>query len=157
MNILSLPIEIIQLIGNVRFSELSRFYSYRSQPQDGQVKTLRLVCSQFNRAFETQVLSTLVILVTVNTLMQSIDMLSAFASRNNETSRAVQHARALKIKYLSPIMALDPELFSIPQSEEAESQDPFPTNPPRLICRLASAISSLKQGFKWVCNLSSFS
>ena len=143
VNILSLPIEIIQLIGNVRFQNSSYIYSYRSQPQDGQdrdyliLKTLRLVCSQFNLAFEAQVLSTLVILVTTYTLKQSTDMLWTFASQNKKASRAVQHARTLKIKYLSPFFALDPDYLRIPEPE-----------PPRHIRRLATAISSLKQRFK---------
>ena len=107
---------------------------------------LRLVCSQFNRAFEAQVLSTLVILVTVNTLKQSLDMLRTFASQNKKTSRAVQHARTLKIKYLSPIMALGPEHIRIPEPEP-ESQDLSPGRP-SLIRRLTSAISSLKRRFK---------
>ena len=151
VNILSLPMEIIHLIGNVRFQNSSHIYSYRSQPQDSQdrdylsLKTLRLVCSQFNLAFEAQVLSTLVILVTANTLKQSTDMLWMFASQNKKTSRAVQHARTLEIKYLSPVMALDPGHFRIPEPE-----------PPSLIRRLETAISSLERHFEWVCSLSSF-
>jgi len=156
MDILSLPVEIIQLIGDVRFFEqFSSLLSYKnkSQPQDGQdrnclrLKTLRLVCSQFNRAFEAQVLSTLVIAVTNNTLKQSIDMLCAFASQDENASSAVQHARTLKIKYLSPETMLDPELFPIPQPDEPESQDPSPSSS-SLTRQLASAISSLKQRFK---------
>ena len=151
VNILSLPIEVIQLIGDVGFQNSSHLYSYRLPKQDSQyrsclrLKTLRLVCSQFNRAFEAQVLSTLVILVTLNTLRQSLDMLWTFASRSKKTNKAVQHARTLKIKYLSPIMALDPELFPIPQSKP-ESQELFPS--PSIICRLGSAISSIKRRFK---------
>ena len=124
------------------------------QSQDDQdrdflsLKILRLVCSQFNRAFEARVLSTLVIAVTNNTLKQSIDMLRTFASQNEKTSRAVQLARTLKIKYLSPMMALDPERFPMPQPDEPETQDTSPTTPPSLIRRLASAISSFKRRFK---------
>ena len=125
------------------------YYSYRSQPQDGQdrnclrLKTLRLVCSQFNHAFEAQVLSTLVIIVSINTLKQSIDMLCTFASQCENASRAVQHARTLKIKYLSPMTALDPQHFPIPQPDGPESQDLSPTSSSSLIRRLAYAISSL--------------
>ena len=131
-------------------------YSYLSQPdsQDQDclsLKSLRLVCSQFNHAFEAQVLSTLVIAVTKNTLKHSLDMLCTFASQNEKTSRAVQHARTLKIKYLSPTTR-----FPIPQHDEPESQDPSPSSS-TLIRRLSSAISSLKPRFKWVCSLSSFS
>ena len=74
-------------------------------------------------------------------------MLRMFASQNEKTSRAVQHARTLKIKYLSPMMALDPEFFPVPQPDGPESQEPSPS-PPSLIRRLASAISSFKQRFK---------
>ena len=130
-------------------------YSYLSQPdsQDQDclsLKSLRLVCSQFNRAFEAQVLSTLVIAVTDNSLKQSLDMLCTFALQNGRTSRAVQHARTLKIKYLSPTTR-----FPISQHDEPESQDPSPSSP-SLLHRLASRISSLKPHFKWVCSLSSF-
>ena len=157
MGILSLPNDIIQLIGNVRFFQnSSHLYSYQSHPQDGQdrrclnLKTLRLVCSQFNRAFEAQVLSTLVILVTSNTLRQSIVMLWTFASQDKEASTAVQHARTLKIKYLSPIMAIDPERFRIPQyePESHELDSDLSPNPPSLKRRLSSAISSIKRRFK---------
>ena len=140
-----------------KFLRNSHIYSYISHPQDIQdqnclgLKTLRLVCSQFNHAFEAQVLSTLVIAVTKNTLKHSLDMLCTFASQNEKTSRAVQHARTLKIKYLSPTTR-----FPIPQHDEPESQDPSPSSS-TLICRLSSAISSLKLRFKWVCSLSSFS
>ena len=72
-------------------------------------------------------------------------MLWTFASQNKKTSRAVQHARTLKIKYLSLIMAMDPELFPISEPEP-EIQDLFPS-PPTPIRRLASAIS-LKQRFE---------
>ena len=130
------------------------FYSYWLQLQDGQdrnclkLKTLRLVCSQFNLAFEAQVLSTLVILVTVNTLKQSLDVLWTFASQNKKASKAVRLARTLKIKYLSPIMVLDPKIFpnSLP---EPESQD-LSSSSPSLIRRLESAIHSFKRRFKWV-------
>ena len=81
-----------------------------------------------------------------NTLKRSIDMLWTFASQNKETSRAVQHARTLKIKCLSPIMAMDPEFFPIPESEP-ESQDLSP-GPPSLMRRMVSAISSLEQRFE---------
>ena len=146
MDILSLPIEIIQLIGNVSFSERCHIFSYRSQ--DGQdrhclsLKTLRLVCSRFNCAFEAQVLSTLVIAVTNNTLKQSADMLRMFALLSEKTTRAVQHARTLKIKYLSPMWTLEPEPFpiSISQFDEPESQDTSPTSPLSLMRCLASAI-----------------
>ena len=130
------------------------FYSYRLQPQDGQdrngpkLKTLRLVCSLFNRIFEAQVLSTLVIAVTNNTLKQSIDMLRTFASQNENASRAVQHARTLEIKYLSPTMSLDPQLFPIPQPDEPESLNSFPTSRPSLIRRLVYVISSVKRRFR---------
>ena len=43
------------------------------------------------------------------------------------------------------MMALDQELFPVPQHYEPESQDPSPS----LIRRLAYAISSLKQRVKW--------
>ena len=86
----------------------------------------------------------MVIAVANDTLNQSIDMLWTFASPNEKTSRAVQHARTLKIKYLLPMMALDQELFPVPQHYEPESQDPSPS----LIRRLAYAISSLKQRVK---------
>ena len=74
-------------------------------------------------------------------------MLWTFASQDEKASRAVQHARTLKIKYFSPMMALDPELFPIhqpdePESREPASQDPSPS-PPILIRCLKSAISSL--------------
>ena len=152
VNILSLPIEILQLIGNVRISE--QFSYLLLSIQDGhwqgrdrlRLKTLRLVCSQFNRAFEAQVLSTLVILVLFNTLKPSLDMLRTFASQNKETSRAVQHARTLKIKCLSTIMAIDTERFPM-SMHEPKSQDLlilFP-RPPSLIRRLMSA---LKRRFK---------
>ena len=150
-----LPIEIIHLIGNVRFYNSSCIYSYLLQV-DGQdrdclsLKSLRLVCSQFNRAFEAQVLSTLVIAVTNNTLKQSLDMLCTFALQNRRTSRAVQHARTLKIKYLSPTMR-----FPISEHDEPESQGPSFSSP-SILLRLASVISSLMPGFKWVCSLSSF-
>ena len=107
---------------------------------------LRLVCSQFNRAFEAQVLSTLVIVVMYNNLKQSLDMLRMFASQNKKTSRAVQHARTLKIKLLSPMMAIDSEYYPTPEPEP-ESHDLSPS-PPSLTRRLASAISSLKRRFK---------
>ena len=106
------------------------------------LKSLRLVCSQFNRAFEAQVLSTLVIALTNNTLKQSLDMLCMFALQNRRTSRAVQHARILKIKYLSPTTR-----FPISQHDELESQDPSPSSP-SLLLRLASGISSLMPSFK---------
>ena len=119
----------------------------RPQDVDVRLKTLRLVCSQFNRAFEAQVLSTLVIAVTNNTLKRSIDMLRMFASQNKKTSRAVQHARTLNIKYLSPMITLDPKRFQMPQPDELESQDSS-SSLSNLINYLASAIFSLKQGFK---------
>ena len=75
-------------------------------------------------------------------------MLSTFASRSKKTSRAVQHARTLKIKYLSPWMNLERELFLIPLHDEPESQDLSPTRPLSLMRRLASAMSSLKRRFK---------
>ena len=71
-------------------------------------------------------------------------MLWTFASGNKETSRAVQHARTLKIKYLSPNLKL--RVFGIPEPEP-ESQDLSPS-PPIVTRRLASAISSLKRRFK---------
>ena len=167
VNILSLPIEVIQEIGNVRLTRVQSTFrsvfvwvTYRSQLlpglQDGQdrdsLKTLRLVCSQFNHAFEAQVLSTLVILVTFHTLPQSLDMLWTFASQSRAASRAIQHARTLKIKYLSPVMILDPELVRVPQ-HESESRPMPPTSSPRILKRrLASAISFLKRPFKWVRN-----
>ena len=145
-----------------RFSRSSsHLYSYWLQQQDGQdrlgnslrLKTLRLVCSHLNRAFETQVLSTLVILVTDNTLEQSLDMLRTFGSRSEETSKAVQHARTLKIEYLSPMLALPSEFFPIPQPCKPERRDSSPT-PPSLIRRLVSAISPRR--LKWVCSSSIF-
>ena len=76
-------------------------------------------------------------------------MLWAFASQDEKTSRAVQHARILKIKGLSPMMGLYLafKFFPIPQPDEPKSQDQS-LSPPNLIRRLASAISSLKQRFK---------
>ena len=143
------------------FQNRSHLYSYWLQFQDGDwqdqpdnslsLKTLRLVCSRFNGAFEAQVLSTLVIVVMYNNLKQSLDMLRTFASQNKTTSRAVQHARTLKIKLLSPLMAMDSKFFE----PEPESHDLSP-GPPSLTRRLASAISSLKRRFKWVCSFSCF-
>ena len=74
-------------------------------------------------------------------------MLRMFASQNKKTSRAVQHARTLNIKYLSPMITLDPKRFQIPQPDELESQDSS-SSLSNLINYLASAIFSLKQGFK---------
>jgi len=133
VNILSLPIEIIQVIGDVGKDCL-------------RLKTLRLVCSQFNLAFEAQVLSTLVILVTFDTLQPSLDMLLTFASQDKITSRAIQHARTLRIKFLSP----DTSVRGTRQSRvqlERQSQDLSPSFPSASsICRLVStAISSLKR------------
>jgi hypothetical protein len=155
VNILSLPIETVQGIGNVGFISVQDFqisshlYSYQLQlllgPQNRDLKTLRLVCSQFNHAFESQVLSTLVISVTFRTLKQSLDMLRTFASQNVETSKAVQHARTLKIRYLSPATSYDLEVFRIPQSEP-ESEDLSPS--PSVKRRLASIMSSLRRRFK---------
>ena len=62
-----------------------------------------------------------------------------FALQNEKTNRAVQHARTLKIKYLSS-MTVDPELFPNPLPDEPESQD-LSLILPSLIRRLASAIS----------------
>ena len=67
-------------------------------------------------------------------------MIWMFASQNKKTSRAVQHARTLKIKSLSPIMAMDREFFPIPEPEP-EDQD-LSSSRPSLIRRLASAITS---------------
>ena len=143
MGILNLPIEIIQLIGNVRFSKHFIFTLInRNQNGKDSLKALRLVCSQLNLTFEAQVLSSLVIAVTNDTLKQSVDMLSAFASQSEKTNKAVQHARTLKIEYLSPLMTLESEI------DGPESQDPPSTRPPALMRRLASAISSLKRRFK---------
>ena len=68
-------------------------------------------------------------------------MLWTFASQNEKGSKAVQYARTLKIKSLSPILAIDQELFPIPEPEP-ESQDIFPS-PPDLIRRLAYASSKV--------------
>jgi hypothetical protein len=151
VNILSLPIETIQEIGKVRIQGiLDQFSSLLLiqllLPQDCGLKTLRLVCSHFNHAFEAQVLSTLVISVTMINLKQSLDMLSMFASRNWETSRAVQHAQTLKIKFLSPSLPVNPEkpeLGRISQQSHNLSH-----SPPTLKRRLASGISSLTRRFK---------
>jgi hypothetical protein len=126
-------------------------YSYRFQlllgPTD--LKTLRLVCSQFNRAFEAQVLSTLVISVTISTLVQSLDMLQMFALRDGETRRAAHHARTLKIEFLSPTMSLTPEpsITPVPETQVSPSP-PSPPSPPSIKRRFASAISSLSRLFK---------
>jgi hypothetical protein len=80
-------------------------------------------------------------------------MLWTFASQNKETSRAVQHARTLKIKYLSPVMGLHvhPDLsrFLQPEPEipEPESRDRS-HSPLSFIRRLASSIFSLKRRSK---------
>ena len=145
MGILSLPIEIIQLTDYVR-SGFSKRSHLHSNHQDLRLKMLRLVCSKFNRALEAQGLFTLVILVSFNTLKQSIDMFYRFALQNEKVSRAVQLARTLKIKYLSSIIELGPEFFQIPQ-HEPENYD-LPSSPSTLINRLASALSSLKRRFK---------
>ena len=91
---------------------------------------LRLVCSKFNRALEAQGLFTLVILVSFNTLKQSIDMFYRFALQNEKVSRAVQLARTIKIKYLSSIIELGGEFFQIPQ-REPENYD-LPSSPSTL-------------------------
>jgi hypothetical protein len=139
-----------------------RLHAYRSQllpePQDHwldrgyqSLKALRLVCSQFNGAFEAQVLSTLIISVTENTLERSLDMLSTFASQKRETSRAVQHARTLKIKCLSPDLGFVPHLVGLSQPvvemPEPESQELSPRHP-SLKRRFATVISSLRRHLK---------
>ena len=83
MGILSLPIEIIQLTDYVR-SGFSKRSHLHSNHQDLRLKTLRLVCSKFSHAFEAQGLFTLVILVSFNTLKQSIDMFYHFALQNDQ-------------------------------------------------------------------------
>jgi hypothetical protein len=125
VNILSLPIENTQEIGNVRFTrEKGLVNQFSSLPYDRlqllpqDLKTLRLVCSQFNLAFESQVLSTLVISFTLNTMKRSVNLLEMFASRKAETSRAVQHARTLKIKYLSPLFSTE-KICEYPSSLES--------------------------------------
>ena len=76
----------------------------------------------------------MVIAITANNLKQSIDMLWMFASQNKETGRAVQHARTLKIIYLSPaLMSVHPAVFPIPEFE-LERRD-LSSTPPSLIRR----------------------
>ena len=77
-------------------------------------------------------------------------MLRMFALRSEKTSGAVQYARTLKIKYLSPMGTLEPDPFaiSVSQPDEPESQDPSPTSPPSHMGRLATVMSSLKRRFK---------
>ena len=73
-------------------------------------------------------------------------MLWMFASRNEKTSRAVRHARTLKIRRISA-KNFHWEFLPILQHDEPESQDPSPSSP-SLIRRLAFAISSLKHRVK---------
>jgi hypothetical protein len=106
VNILNLPIETLQGIGNVCIFQLKTFGSVfnltdnRSQllPQD--LKTIRLVCSRFNFAVEPQVLATLVIRLDHNP-KASLSLLKALATQMSESKRVVQFARTLEICYLS--------------------------------------------------------
>jgi hypothetical protein len=102
--ILSLPIEVTEHIGSVRFTSGNAHADLHLtlHPQHlsrRDLKTLRLVCSQFNRTFESEVLATLVISITRNTLNLSTRQLKGLAWRK---TRVAQLARTLKIKSLSP-------------------------------------------------------
>jgi hypothetical protein len=104
--ILSLPIEITEQIGSVRLQYTCRPKShpssYLQHLQLRDLKILRLVCLQLNLIFESQVLSTLVISITRNTLDLSTRQLKTLAWRK---ARATQLARSLKINRLSPFQA----------------------------------------------------
>lgn len=115
--ILSFPIEITQEIGSLLPREL---------------KTLRLVCSRFNIAFESEVLSTLVISITKGNLKLSTCLLKTLASQK---SRVARLARTLKIKHLSP---------SLPQ-EMHTSIEHFQDNDSSLKRYLGSVISSINK------------
>jgi hypothetical protein len=82
---------------------------------------LRLVCSQFNLAFEREVLATLVISITKKTLKSSKIQLEMLASKK---TRAAQLARTLKINDLGPFIEsdVDPLEPEPPMKGQSESE-----------------------------------